>query len=303
MPSPAEVVCFGDLMLESIHRVPRLPAANSTLVLDGKPRALGGSAFNVCWYLSQWGWHPRLVSFYGLHQEEFIKEIFAAASVDDSGLIPVEGETDLLVVLVKDTDNHAIYLCANLPTNYESALSTQCGRPKWLILTGSRHAALRRASQDMANSFNETLLAFCPSYAIYEYRPEELRSILERSHLIAINEYEASYICTNLNFSSNVQLAESLSGYLIVTRAHQGVHVYHQGEFLSLKSYSNTTDDVIGAGDTFFAGFLHVLLQGGEKYEATRFAALAAAELVNARQVRTTMAEDQIRQRMFQYFG
>lgn len=303
MSQQAELVCIGDLMLESIVRTPVLPSPRRTLVLDGQPLQVGGTAFNLCWYLAQWGWNPKLVSVYGQRQEPMIRATLAAASISDSGLIRVEGESDLLLVFLRQDEYSAVYLRSRLPADMQTAIRDRYGRPARLVITGSRHPAVRKLSVQLAADFRGSMLAFSPSYAIYEYASEDLQSLLVNAHFVALNDSELEFACRLCGYRSPQALTAAMRGCLIVTLAQRGVEVHDRGEVLRLGSFSHSDRDVIGAGDAFFAAFLHALSQDDSLLRATRYASIAAAALVDSAEVRGRIPETFVQQQMILHFG
>lgn len=297
MNEASQIVCLGDLMLESILPVELLPQVNSPCVVDGKPLELGGTAYNLCWYLSQWNWSTRLIGCYGRRQEAQIIDTLNTSNVDPSWIVPVEGESDLLYVLFHGSDYFATYLRARLPDECVPELIARCGRPERMILAGSRHRLIREAIRTVVENFEGQWLAFCPSYTIYEYESQLLSYIISRSNVIVINESETTHVCKLLNLSSPSDLALQCQGCLVMTLADKGVSVFQAGESFSVRSFSGVSGDVIGAGDAFFAGFFHSLCHGGTLRDAAVFGSMAAAEQVKSSSVRPHISEPSICER------
>ncbi len=301
MNPKSNIVCVGDIMVECILRLPSLPPANATLVLDSVSQELGGAAFNICWYLSQFGLRPRLIGPVGQRNNALVAEAFSSAKLDDSGLVSIEGDTDLLIAILTDRYHYSIYLRARVPDDIGLEMLSRCGSAKCLVLAGSRHASIRRTFLALADTFSGEFLAFNPSYAIYEYDKEELAKLLKQAHVATLNEQEAERACKALDVSDCERLSKYVPGSLIVTLGEKGVRVYHQSRVLEMGSLTGSQCTAVGAGDAFFAGFLFETIRGCSVVEATRFASGLAAYVVEASQVRAQVSEDRIRQGLTNY--
>lgn len=286
MNAENEIICFGDLMLECILRVPQLPAPVGTLVTDGRPREPGGAAYNLAWYFAQWGYRARLVAVAGTADEGMVGPILRNAGVLTDGLIPTAGETDYLLVFEDGSRHWAVYLRAGLPEGAEARVIERCRPADVLVVTGSRHPRLRATAGDIARAFTGRMLAFTPSYALHEYTAEEFLAVARPAHLVTLNEHELAFALSRTGAADGRMLSEQLGGMLLITRAERGAVLYRGGDVWNFPSVSNRSGDVIGAGDSFFAGFLHTLLRGGRVEEAGAVAAQVAARLIASGAVR-----------------
>lgn len=303
MSTDIDIVCTGDLMVECLLRLPSLPPPNTTVVLDSGRQNLGGAAFNLCWYLSRFERRPRLVGVIGRRKMPLVTEAFSSAQLDNSGLIPIEGDTDLLIAMLTQYHHHSVYLRTLLPDEVGPEILARCGRPSHLILTGSRHALIRRMFVFLAETFRGELLGFNPSYAIYEYDGRELAQLLSKVHVTILSKDEVEHVCKVLDLKDPSQLSNFTPGLLIVTLAERGVRVYHREGILEERSYATAASNAIGAGDAFFAGFLHQTFEGALLSDAVRFGSMLAAYVVESSQVRVHTSEVQIRQRLAEYRG
>ncbi len=303
MSAQGRLVCLGDLMVEYILRVPSPPGADSTLILDGERAELGGPAFNICGYLARFGRRPRLVGAYGRRHEPVVAEGMAAAGLDREGLVAREGDADVLVAYITDSHHYSLYLRATVPEEVAGTLYDRARDARWLILMGSRHAAIRRTFRRLADGFRGDLLAFNPSYALPEYDAMELGELFGRSQIALVNEQEAKAACRALGAEDEWGLAKRVGGSLIVTRGARGLRVYRGGRILEAESVAAAKANAVGAGDAFFAGFLHETLAGADALEAARFGVVLAAFEVESGQVRAFVREGQVRERLARQWG
>jgi sugar/nucleoside kinase (ribokinase family) len=222
MNTPIDTVCVGDIMAEYILDFPSLPPVNGTLVVDSHSKEIGGPAFNICWYLSQFGIPPLLVGLFGKRDRLLIANSISSSNLSDSGLISFEGETDLIIIMLSGHHHHSVYFRTHLPEEVGAEILARCDHPKRLILTGSRHFVIRRSFIDLAEKFNGNILAFNPSYAIYEYDKEELTTLLLSANIIIMNQNEAEYACKIFGLYDLGHLSENVPGCLILTLGGKG---------------------------------------------------------------------------------
>jgi sugar/nucleoside kinase (ribokinase family) len=290
-----DIVCVGDLMVECIVHDAPWPGSNATLVVDSPGQVVGGSAFNTCWTLAHLGHVPRLVAPFGDHQATIVREAFAAAKLPRAGLIETTGDTDLLVVVAREGAFRSVYLREPLPERLAEAVRERVGRPRCLLLIGTRHPALRVVALEIAQVFAGELVVFSPGYAIYEYPGDELRPLVERADLTIVNRNEAEYLQRTLGAATTDELAASLRGLVIVTLAHEGARLFEGRCVREYGSYARSTVDAIGAGDAFLAGFLVERLRGADVDTAARFAAMCGAYVADAARVRVALDAATIR--------
>lgn len=281
MSSTNDIVCFGDVMLETIVHAQSLPCPSATFVTDGKLKELGGTSYNLCWYFAQWGRPCRVVAVTGATDQDLVLTGLREASLSADGLVTTSGESDQLLVLVDSQSRFwAIYLRAHLPANAESSMLEKSEPCRALVLTGSRHPRLRTASLELARRFEGELLAFSPSYALYEYSKAEIIALSQAAHVVIMNENELAFTLACTGYADASQFAAELPGIFIVTLGDRGATLYEQRARHSFPSYSTRKGDVIGAGDAFFASFIHCMLLNYSPEEAGLFASLVSARLV-----------------------
>lgn len=296
MQSP--VLCVGDLMVECVLRSPSLPARNRTLIVDGIPWQVGGSAFNMCWYFQRLGRAVRLVAPYGRRSEVVIKEALRTGRLDSSGLVAVEGDTDSLLTVWSGDSHRSIYIRARLPKGIDTILLAKCHGAKQLIVAGSRHRAVRKTIVNLIASQRIDVLGFNPSYAVYEFQPRELAHILKRARVTVLNEQECKHVCKVREVRRAEELARYVGGILIVTRGGKGARVYYRSLVAEIGSLARESVFSLGAGDAFFAGFLHMFLRQATPEDAARFASAMAALVVEFPVVRVDLSEQDVVRRL-----
>lgn len=284
MTSGSQVVCIGDLFVE--YLVPGV-SPGTTHVVETTQGELGGTAFNICWYLSCLGTPSRLVAPFSRRERPQLTAV--APHVSRSHVLWTSGPSDILIVLSDDIGHKAVYLRADLPTDIGERLERECCSARRVVLAGSRHPAIRRIFVKLVRQRRVERLIFSPSYAVYEFTRRELRELVEGVDLLILNEGEAEFVRDRMGCSTLETLGRRVPGTLIVTLAGRGTNVYEAGSQFVVRSMSGVDSDVIGAGDAFLAGYLHETSRGSPSRGSLYFAAAVAAQVARAGKVRTAV--------------
>ena len=292
-----DIVCVGDIMVEFILPQPSLPPPDTTLVIDPWVHQVGGPAYNICWHLSNLGRHPLLVGTFGNRGRSTIEDALTEAKLDNTGLIGLDSDTDTLVSLLVERHHHSIYLRSAIPESISEEIISKCGSPKLLVLTGSRHITIRTAMRKLSINFEGELLVFNPSYAVYEYRREELVELIANSNVVLANEQELRHLCKLLDTEPEA-LAKMIRGRLLVTQGERGLQIYEKDSITSLTAHSSAMSNTIGAGDAFLAGFLYEDLKCSPTIEAANFGLALASIVVESSSIRPRITEDQVRHKL-----
>lgn len=289
------VVCVGDAFIEFIMS-DSLPLSR-THIVDGSPRDVGGAAFNACWYLAQMRLVSKLIVPFG-RRDRFELARAMPRGVPMSGIFWADGRADLLLVLDRKKGARSIYFRQPLSSEVRRVIKRRCGRPRYLLLAGSRHPMVRLAFIDLVEEFRGEVLAFGPSYTVYEFGKKELLTIIQHADVVALNEREAKYVCDRIDCTGFKELAGRVSGTLIVTLAERGARAYANGRVLHAPSVSGRRGDVIGAGDAFLAGYLRGMWEGKSIEDALCLGSATAAVVVKSRQVRAFVPGAAVRRRL-----
>ncbi len=293
-----QITCVGDIMLETIVRVGGPPRPNWTQIFDSYPEELGGPAFNLCWYLRNLGWSPTLVGAVGKANYDYVQRRFRATGLNASGVLRIPGETDHLVALLTKTSHYSSYFRAILPGRFDKLVFSKCSGATRIILTGSRHPKMRKALVRVVRRNANATIAFNPSYAIFEYAPQELREIMLGASVCLYNQPEAEHAVALLGLKRYNELASYVRGTLIVTRGQHGAELFVNKRRLHISSQVKANVNAIGAGDAFFAGFLHAFFNGASSEEAGPWGAALSARVVETSLVRAHVSLRQLERRI-----
>jgi sugar/nucleoside kinase (ribokinase family) len=293
------IACLGDLMFEEMVRAHRLPAKNETLIYEqSEDVRLGGPAFNVAWYLRQLGDPVYLVGAYGSFDAPRVMKQVRAARIDTSSLIPVRGRTDTLFATISAGHHQSWYMRSVLPESIGNRFLAHARAARVLVLTGSRHATIRRAYRRLLRMGNEKTVIFNPSYAISEFSNEELRSFCARADVTVVNEEESEYLRKVFNVSRMNDLVAKVPGSLVITRGRLGQLIATGKRVWKVAGIPVQAINTIGAGDGFLAGLVHKLVNGQPLLEAAKFGSALASLVVASGDVRARISEQRVRRTM-----
>jgi sugar/nucleoside kinase (ribokinase family) len=167
-------------------------------------------------------------------------------------------------------------------------LLSQSRTGRIIILNGGRHEEVRRAFTDIVHGYADRLVAFNPSYAIYEYAPQELVKILKNCDVCFLNEDEYRFAkrCSN---SETVKHMPRLA--FVVTRSNKGAWMFSNNHRYSYKSIVAREGVFLGAGDGCFAGFLSGLLDELPPEKALERGLRLSALVVERGSIRTKISK------------
>ena len=100
---------------------------------------------------------------------------------------------------------------------------------------------------------------------------------LREVDILMPNEREVCRLANDPDFESALHKLEKIVPTLVVKRGANGALVVHKGERYSAPGIPAHIVDVIGAGDSFNAGFLHTFVHGGDIAECLRMGNLCGA--------------------------
>ncbi len=287
------IFCVGDLMFEIIRHVPELPEDGQTILFDRQDAILGGSTYNLGWYLSHLGLDPTLVAALPQDHENLIAAAFVDADLKRTALQSVAGPVDSLIALSDGRTHRSFYVKSKLPADLVDRLVAAVG-PGIVVFAGSRHSDLQRAFMTILQDSAADMTVFAPSCAIFATDSDLAGKLAEASDLVAVNQREAMFIQEIFGVSDKKALADQLGGPLLVTLAGDGAELWRDGERIFIDSYTASADDVVGAGDAFLAGLLFVYAHGGALVDACYVGAVVASFVVESGSVRVKVTLDHL---------
>lgn len=290
IPKVVDAVSLGEIMIESIFETKSALPINSTIVASGSDKhlVLGGAAINVCWYLSLLGRSARLVAPISDRHMKGLSRELNISRIDLSGVIRNNGETDHLITILSPEGHRSIYTLGTIPVDLKRRMVNQSRTGRIIILNGGRHHEIRRAFGELADGCSDRLVAFNPSYAIYEYSPDELAGLLKKCDVCYLNEDEYKFAKTSSKTDS-IEYMPRVA--FVVTRSNKGAWMFSNNHHYKYKSLVNREGVFLGAGDACLAGFLSGLLEELTPIQALQRGLRLAALVVKRGGIRTKISK------------
>ena len=131
-----------------------------------------------------------------------------------------------------------------------------------------------RQARDIGREGVEVI--FDPGQGLAEFTREEIRELLELSHIVICNDHEWEIMQTNSGLTANEIVATHLA---IITRGANGVDLYRAGEapcHVDALSGHEIVDPT-GCGDAFRAGYMFGMLEGEDPRGCAQLGCVMAA--------------------------
>lgn len=270
--STAPVACFGEILWDM------LPTG----------RRLGGAPFNVCYHLGRLGVRASMISCIGADEAgTAIQKLLEEQQVDDA----------------------FVQVTTHAPTGYVFATEVRLNEMEYeivedvawdgIVTTPGNLALVAEAPFFVFGSLaarsatsHDTLFALLDNAtcAVFDinlrqpfYSPALISSLLEKTHILKINENELDILSGWFGFAGDVlQKLQALVrrfslNEVLLTRGADGALVFKDGMHWSRAGIATKVADTVGSGDAFLAGYLYARLSGAAMDHRIDFANRLAA--------------------------
>jgi len=291
-----DVIAVGNLNIDLIGKVEKLPARDEKLLLEEFARRPGGGAANFVAACSKLGLKSGFIGCVG--SDEFGKEIlsdFKRRGVDTSRIKIANAPTGFVVALSTPSGDHFLvaHRGANLflkPADIDDdyikgakLLHASSVTPEVALAVGSK--AKRQgilASLDLGAE-------------LAELRKRELLDIVELFDICFMNRRSYRKVFGGEPSKKGIleNFPENLKS-LVVTMGAEGAMATDGSRIVVRPSYKAKVRDTTGAGDAFAAAFDVVWLQSGDMENSVQYALAEAAikiQHIGAREGLPTMRE------------
>jgi fructokinase len=257
MKTKNQILCFGEILWDNLPSGP-LP---------------GGAPMNVALHLSRFGISASVTSSVGNDQKgrDLIK--FLTESGLRTDLVQVHESLPTSEVLVHlDEHNTATYeICE--PVAWDAITLTPELVEEAKVSTAIVFGSL--ASRDLVtrNTLNNLLANDILKIMDVNLRPPydieaNVKPLLEKSDIVKLNDDELMKITGWYKLEGTLEERIVTFGTLlnletlIVTLGKNGAYILHKNELHHHKGFKVATEDSVGAGDAFLAGFLAAFFDG-----------------------------------------
>lgn len=283
-----QVVALGELLIDFTMR--GVSAAGMRL-FEQNP---GGAPANVLCGLARLGWKTAFIGKVGRDMHgTFLKETLAAEGIDITGLVEDEDVFTTLAFVQIAEDGERSFSFSRKPgadtclqaAEVPETLLQNCDIFHFgsLSLTQEPVRSATLSALKMAKEAG-AVISYDPNYraSLWESCEEamiQMRSVLREVDLIKLSLEEVELLT---GFSDPDRGANHLLGLgvktVVVTLGEKGASLYTKDYHIIAPGYVGEVVDTTGAGDSFWAGFLHGILKSGiVMNKETAFAALQFA--------------------------
>lgn len=258
MNTKNQILCFGEILWDNLPSGP----------------VEGGAPMNVALHLSRFGINASIASSVGNDNKGTGLISFLTISGLRTDLVQVHKSLPTSEVLVfLDEHNTASYeICE--PVAWDEISLT----PELINETKSSTAIVFGSLASRNPVSRNTLLKLLENDSILKIMDVNLRPpydieanvklLLEKSDIVKLNDEELMKISGWYNLDGVLEERIVSFGHLlnletlIVTMGKNGAYVLQKNELYHHKGFKVTTEDSVGAGDAFLAGFLAALFEG-----------------------------------------
>jgi len=249
-----ELVCFGEVLWD--------------IYPEGKK--LGGAPFNVAAHLQKLGANSSIISRVG--NDNNGSEIRAAISAQNIDLAYIQIDDDFATGVVKvrlDNEGKPTYTIES-PAAWDhidvNAANTQLVENADAFIFGSlacRSAKSRKSLFDLASLSTYNICDLNIRLDFYDLTL--IDRLLHITHLLKINDDEAALLCEVLICSEPDLYPILHKKYgiktIVQTKGDKGAEASEKNSVVKVAATNIKVVDTVGAGDAFFAAFLHTYLQ------------------------------------------
>lgn len=283
------VLCSGSINYDIVVRPVEAPEWGTTTFVDTLDFLLGGNGANTAVALATLGIPARLVASIG--SDEVARTLLRrlqSAGVDTCGVARCDEPTSATLVLINRAGNRKFLnrqgsskVAFDKPVEFDERLTAGMAHfhlASPFILPRFRHSApetLRRAkAAGLGTSLDTT---WDP---LGEWM-QALAPCLEHLDFLFMNEDEARMVTgsEDPDEAAAIVLREGV-GTAVMKLGPRGCGIYTRSERIRVPGFEAEVVDTTGAGDSFVAGFLSVLMRGGTLEEAGRFGNAVGALVV-----------------------
>ena len=275
-----EVACLGDINLDILMYMDKLPKLGSESLASHLELRPGGAAANVAVALSRLGVHVGFIGAIGADViGRMVKEDLEVEGVDTSLLQVVKGDyTGLAVIAVTEGERTMLgYRGANRRLQPEFIDSKYLENTRLLFISGyslleepQKSAALKIL--DIARE-SGSLVAVDISEPLAAMGVKKVGELLGRIDYAFMNEREAMLLADGNMEELTLKLAE----VAVVKKGGSGSELFYSGLCLKAPAFKIEVVDTTGAGDAFDAGFIYGVLRGLKMNECLLLANAVAA--------------------------
>lgn len=294
-----DVVCFGALNMDRLHRVNEIAKGGEERFILGFKESPGGSAANTAAGLAKLGVKTGYVGKVANDREgQILLGDFRNVGVNTDGItVSRKGKSGAVIGFVDQTGERAMYLDpgANDQLGFEEINLKYAGSAEFLHLTSFRGEKPFDAQKKLVEALPRAVKVTLDPGDIYARRGlRSLMPIIKRCFAVFPNESEIKLL-TGKNYEKGSEALIEMGVSLVAVKlGAKGCYVTDGREDHLIKPYQVNVVDTTGAGDAFCTGFLYGLIKNkglGECGKLGNFVASRCIRAAGAREGLPTLSD------------
>ncbi len=245
---------FGDhIQADHLHIL------SVAFIVPESRREFGGTASNMAYHLKRLGGEPIIYATVG---EDFASynQHLQEQGIALHGLRTISDQYTAQAFITTDRDNNQItaFHPGAMEFSDQNVIPGDT-KARWAIVSpDGREGMLQHAQQLKQHGIP---FIFDPGQAIPAFNGEELRSLIQHSSAVAVNDYEIQLLQDKTSWDV-ATIAQKVQA-LIVTKGAGGSSLYYENKEMTIPSIpAQTIIDPTGCGDAYRAGLLYGLAHG-----------------------------------------
>ena len=265
----AEIIGFGALNVDKLYSVDKIVSYDEESFITDETDTPGGSAANTIVGLSRLGCSTSIIGKIAEDEDgDLIEYNLAINGVYTNNLIYSEsGSTGKCIGFVDGNGERCLYISPGVNDDIEIGEINPLNimRCKIMHYTSFVGDSFKTQIELLEKLNKETLLSFDPGMLYVEKGFDELKTILERTDILLINESELRLLCNDNDADLkelSINLLDLGIGTVVVKQGSKGAFAINNSEECFAEAYECEAVDTTGAGDSFNSGFLYSFLKG-----------------------------------------
>lgn len=257
--TPVEVSCLGTCNVDFISHVPLFAKSEDEVNIEKLSICWGGSALNFVSRISSIGIKSGLMARVGNdYYGQLLRCEVDQFDFDTSRLLTNKGNTGMAFIAINQTGEKSAYtfIGANANSKVEKGDLELIKNSNLLHMTGMYWEVALESSKHSKH------LSFNPGSVMCSLGMEKLEPIIERTHILFLNQKEV-YMLTWMKGESGAHLLVDMGvPMVVVTNGAKGAWLFTEESTVFSPAKKVKVVDTTGAGDNFAAGFIASFING-----------------------------------------
>ncbi|MBC7318296.1 hypothetical protein H5T57_03480 [Candidatus Bipolaricaulota bacterium] len=275
-----ELVAIGDINLDTIITVPRLPKPDEEVEILDLREVPGGDAANVAVAFARLGGEAGMIGAVGNDSAgELLRAHLSTSGVDVTRVLITQGPSGHAFSLVEPNGIRRLLYIRGANSlrklTYEDLIYVK--KSKWFYVADPLPQTIEVLKAWYENYEDLPQLALDPGSAGASRKEGFFAPLFPYLSALLLNEGEAMTLTDQDSLEGAVEHLKQICPLVVVKRGDKGAFVATSKEEFSLPAYPIQAVDTTGCGDAFNAAFLFCLVRGRSPREAAQWGNAAGA--------------------------